>query len=139
MTQTFTSEDVYLEKLNKSIQELYIKIKTKCKKELNGNKINYKEDLEKIKETKSLNLIGYIKDSIDFYINLKIKENEKIKKNQVENKEKEENGNEEENQNEKNENKNNGKAIEAYENLIKKLEADKRNHIKVKFEINKKI
>jgi hypothetical protein len=149
MTHTFTSEDIYLEKLNKSIQELYIEIKTKCKKDFNGNKINYKEEIEKIKETKSLNLIDFIKDSIDIYINLKIKEkgeeNEKIKiKNNEINHEAldcedengkedgKENGNGNRNETKENEDKYNEKAIEAYETLIKKLEADKRNHIKVK-------
>mgnify|MGYP001123028076 FL=1 len=103
-----TSQDVYLEKINKALQSLYIGITIKSTEEKtkeNNLKFQEEKQLEKIKDLQPLDLIEYIKDTIDIYTNLKT------------------NKNEEENLDEK--------AIEAYEIIIKQLEADKRNHIKV--------
>ena len=105
---THTQDDAYVEKLNLAIKNLYVEIKLKHKDQHKENNQIPKE-LDKIKDIKSLELIGYIKESIEIYTNLKIKEHEKIKKNEEDDE----------------------KALEAYETIIKQLEADKRNHIKV--------
>lgn len=106
------SEDSLVEKLIESIKELYVdfKIKYKC-----DNEEEFKNnELDKIKDINIFKLIDYIKESINIYINYKLDEAR--------------NSN----------NLNNSKQIihdnndeEAYEKMIKKLEADIRNHIKV--------
>ena len=102
-----SKKPIYQE-LNFAIKNLYVEIKLKCKEQNKENELKQKE-LDKIKDIKSLELVGYIKESIEIYLNIKIKEHEKAKKNE----------------------ENDEKAIEAYETIIKQLEADKRNHIKV--------
>lgn len=107
------SHDSSLEKLVNAIKELYVDVKLKYKCE-NPEEASKKNELEKIKDVNVFNLIEYIRESIDIYVNIKIDEARNSNEN-TNNKEKVHEENEE----------------EVYENMIKKLEADIRNHIKV--------
>lgn len=107
------SEDSFKEKLIESIKELYVDVKLKYKCE---NQEEFKKnELEKIKDINVFKLIDYIKESIDIYVNFKLDE-AKNSTSDTDDKQKLFQNNEE----------------EVYEKMIKKLEADVRNHIKVK-------
>jgi hypothetical protein len=111
----FESPDSFLEDLVEAIKELYvdIKLKYKCENSEEAYKIN---ELQKIKDVNVFKLIEYIKESIEIYVNIKL--DEAKNSNEIsEHKEKVFQENDE----------------DVYENMIKKLEADVRNHIKVNF------
>ncbi len=107
-----SSEDSFNEKLVEAIKELYVDVKLKYKCE-NQEELKKKE-LDKIKEINVFKLIDYIRESIDIYVNLKLDE-AKYSTNETDDKQKLFHDDEE----------------EVYEKMIKKLEADVRNHIKV--------
>jgi hypothetical protein len=112
------------------LKNLYIELKFKSNEENKENKIIFNRELEKIKDTKPLDLIKFLNDLIEIFGNLNLK----TKENQIENftKKKEKKNNDKEQKQEQDFNKDEEKAIEAYETIIKQLEADKRNNIKVK-------
>lgn len=106
------TEDSRIEKLKEAIKELYVdvKIKYKC-----DNEDEFKnQELEKIKDINVFKLIDYIKESINIYVNYKV-DQAKNSTNQTNDNQKTFDINDE----------------EVYEKIIKKLEADIRNHIKV--------
>lgn len=106
------AEDSLLEKLIEAIKDLYVDVKIKYKSD---NEKEFKNnELEKIKEINVFKLIDYIKESINIYINYKLDE-ARNSFNETNCKEKVFTNNDE----------------EVYEKMIKKLEADIRNHIKV--------
>jgi len=106
------TENSFMEKLIEAVKEFYVDVKIKYKCE---NEEEFKtNELEKIKDINVFKLIENIKESINIYINYKLDEarnsaNESNDKQKVF-----ENSDE-----------------EVYEKMIKKLEADIRNHIKV--------
>jgi len=104
-------EEYQIEKLIEVIKGLYVDIKFKYQ---NENQDNKKHELEKLKDMNVFKLIDYIKESIDIYVNYKLDEVRHSSNNSDE-KEKVFQNNDE----------------EVYEKMIKKLEADVRNHIKV--------
>ena len=107
------SQDSFPEKLIEAIKELYIDIKLKSKCE-NLQEASKNNQLEKIKDVNVFKLIEYIKESIDIYVNVKLDEAGNSNRKTY-HREKVFQGN----------------AEEVYEEMIKKLEADVRNHIKV--------
>lgn len=110
------TEDSLLGKLIEAIKELYVdvKIKYKC-----DNEEQFKNnELEKIKDINVFKLIDYIKESINIYVNYKLDE-ARNSTNEINQKEKIYDNTDE----------------EVYEKMIKKLEADIRNHIKVIFNL----
>lgn len=110
-------QDSLPEMLIEAIKELYIDVKLRHKNENLGEDYKNKE-LEKIKDVNVFKLIEYIKESIDIYVNIKLDQARNSKDNDDSLiKDKVFQGNNE----------------EVYETMIKKLEADVRNHIKVFF------
>ena len=106
------SSNSIIERLTEAIKELYLNVKIKNK---NENFEDFKKhELERLKEINVFNVIEYVKESIDIYVNFKIEE-AKVSFD-------------------KNINLQNTEE-EIYEKMIKKLEADIRNHIKVKNKI----
>lgn len=106
------TEDSLLKKLINAIKDLYVdvKIKYKCDNEQDFKK----NELNKIKDINVFTVIDYIRESINIYVNYKLDEA----------------------RNSTNDTNNNQKIFdindeEVYEKIIKKLEADIRNHIKV--------
>jgi len=106
------SQESFEEKLVEAVKELYIHVKIKYKCE-NPEEASKKNELEKIKDVNVFKLIEYIRESIDIYVNIKLDEARYS------------NGNTDQGLR--------GNDEEVYENMIKKLEADVRNHIKVNF------
>jgi hypothetical protein len=106
------TEDSSQDRLIEAIKELYVdvKIKYKCDNE-EEFKLN---ELEKIKDINVFKLIDYIKESINIYVNYKLDEARNSTSESNDKREFHENNDE-----------------EVYEKMIKKLEADIRNHIKV--------
>ena len=104
--------DSYLEKISEAIKELYIDVKIKNNVE---NLEEFKKsEFEKLKEINLFTLIEYIKESMDIYVNFKIEEvKNSFRFSEFQQKVFENN------------------EDEVYEKMIKKLEADIRNHIKV--------
>ncbi len=106
------TEDSLLEKLKEAINELYVDVKIKYK--CSNNEEFKNTELEKIKDINVFKLIDYIKESIDIFVNYKLDEARNLT-NETNDKQKVFEQNDE----------------EGYEKIIKKLEADIRNHLKV--------
>jgi len=106
------TDDSLTEKLIEAIKELYVDVKIKYNCENNEN--FKKNELERMSDINIFKLIDYIKGTIDIYINYKLDE-ARNSTNHIKDKQILFENNEE----------------EVYEKMIKKLEADVRNHIKV--------
>lgn len=105
-------EEFQHEKLIEAVKELYIDIKLKYKYEYVDQ--FKKQEMEKLRDINPFKLIDYIKEYIDIYINYKLDEAKNTSNNVDDKKKVFQNIDE-----------------EVYEKMIKKLEADIRNHIKV--------
>lgn len=105
-------DDSLLEKLVESVKELYVDIKSKYK--FDNLESFKKNEMEKLKEINVFQLIDYIKESIDIYINYKLDEAKNSTNNTDDQQKVFQNCDE-----------------DVYEKMINKLEADIRNHIKV--------
>jgi len=114
--------------VDKSIRNLYVDLKLKSLiGENNENLI--REEIEKIRDIDLLKIIEYLKQLIEIYINYQIEKalfEQKTKENSK-------NTSESDNANAMKIIENND---EAYENIIKTLEAEIRNHVKVNQFIN---
>lgn len=100
--------------MKKSVEEalidLYLGVKIKKQNEFDENSMEKEEEIDKLRRTNPLTIIGYIRNSLDILIEMKVEE--KIEANRRINTLDEE-------------------EQKKYEDLLRKLEGDIRMHIKV--------
>jgi hypothetical protein len=110
----------YVKEIENELINLYFEIKMKTL----GQNLNFEEEKENLGEVNLTKVIHYIKESIDILTNMKIEENLKLKENEFNNQIIKciQCGNKVD-------------TMEEYEKIIRKLEGDIRNHIKLEYQM----
>jgi hypothetical protein len=114
--------NVKYSKIEEACHDLYINVKLKS--QLYEDTIDFNEERSKLKEINILTIIQYIKESIDILVGLKVEQAKTQMEKEAKKKQKSQN------------NSLTGESTsEDYEKVIRKLEADLRNHIKLEYQM----